>query len=200
MLLTVEGGGFFSSSASGYRNGLALIFLGQQQNQGEVPLQLSTSWTSRYKLIQQEEAAYLELQLASKKNCVSSRRCTSFVCFCPSSTGLEPPSPPVQYKYGCSVNCPVSYQNVNYITDQENEVFYLKSSLRKPSDHHAPTASEDDMGQNGNSLLESSGAKKVHWTDACGKELAEIREFEVSDESASDSEEESRRGCTCAIM
>ncbi|RZC87163.1 hypothetical protein C5167_042096 [Papaver somniferum] len=107
---------------------------------------------------------------------------------------VEPPSPPVQYKY------PVSYQNVNYITDQETEVFYLKSSLRKPSDHHPPTASEDDMGQNGNGLHQSSGGKKVHWTDACGKELTEIREFEVSDESASDSEEESRRGCTCAIM
>ncbi|KAI3981555.1 hypothetical protein MKX01_007475 [Papaver californicum] len=200
MLLTVEGGGFFSSSASGYRNALALIFLGQQQNQGEIPLKLSTSWTSRYKLIQQEEAAYLELQLASKKNRVSSRRCTSFVCFRPSSTGLEHPSPPLQYKYGCSETCPVSYQNRNYITDQENKVFYLKSSLRKPSDHCAPTACEDYLGQKGNGLLGSSERKKVHWTDACGKELAEIREFEVGDESASDSEEESRRGCTCAIM
>ncbi|OVA01443.1 hypothetical protein BVC80_509g13 [Macleaya cordata] len=184
MLLTVEGGGFFSSSASGYSKGLALLFLGQQNEENRLRI---SPW-SRYKLIGQE--AYLELQLASRKNRVS-RRCTSFVCFRRTSAGLEPPSPPklasIQQEDVCSEPPPVSYEGENYTTDhggvKNGRNLYLKSSLRKPTDC-APIASGEDglrgeLGENRNGIPGCTEGKKVHWTDACGKELAEIREFEV---------------------
>ena len=44
--------------------------------------------------------------------------------------------------------------------------------------------------------------RKVQWTDTCGKELFEIREFEASDEGLSDddTENEGFRKCECVIQ
>uniref|UniRef100_A0A7N0VKX0 Cyclic nucleotide-binding domain-containing protein n=1 Tax=Kalanchoe fedtschenkoi TaxID=63787 RepID=A0A7N0VKX0_KALFE len=40
MLLAVEGGGFFSSSATGYSKGLSLLFLGQKKEDKSKPMRV----------------------------------------------------------------------------------------------------------------------------------------------------------------
>ena len=86
MLLAVEGGGFFSSSASGYSKGLTLLLLGQKNE--DKPMRVSP-W-NQYQLVDQESDR--NLQLASTKNWLP-RGCASFVCFGRTSAGLDTPSP-----------------------------------------------------------------------------------------------------------
>nr|AFQ20268.1 conserved hypothetical protein [Oryza rufipogon] len=85
MLLAVEVGGFFSSSASGYRNGLALLLLGHKGEEKPVKV---TPW-NHYRLVGGGEA-----EPASEENNVPSGKCASFICFgCPPAR-LEGVSPP----------------------------------------------------------------------------------------------------------
>ncbi|KAG8378076.1 hypothetical protein BUALT_Bualt08G0100400 [Buddleja alternifolia] len=86
MLLAVEGGGFFSSSASGYSKGLTLLLLGQKNE--EQPMRVTPC--IQYQLVDQE--AEPDLQLASEKNRLV-RGCASFVCFGRAAAGPENPSP-----------------------------------------------------------------------------------------------------------
>ncbi|BAS95621.1 Os05g0591450, partial [Oryza sativa Japonica Group] len=85
MLLAVEVGGFFSSSASGYRNGLALLLLGHKGEEKPVKV---TPW-NHYRLVGGGEA-----EPASEENNVPSGKCASFICFgCPPARlkGVSPP-------------------------------------------------------------------------------------------------------------
>nr|CAB3477482.1 unnamed protein product [Digitaria exilis] len=77
MLLAVEGGGFFSSSASGYSHGLALLLLGRKAEEKPVKV---LPW-NHYRLVDREaEQVY---HLASGKDQVPGK-CAPFVCFgCP---------------------------------------------------------------------------------------------------------------------
>ncbi|THU59100.1 hypothetical protein C4D60_Mb03t21430 [Musa balbisiana] len=82
----------------------------------------------------------------------------------------------------------------------------LKSNMKKPSKGYSMVCEADDARE----LLEEADNKmscctvgrKVQWTDKCGKELAEIREFEASDDGLSDDdfEGESFRRCECVIQ
>ncbi|XWS23515.1 hypothetical protein CRYUN_Cryun28dG0020900 [Craigia yunnanensis] len=193
MLLTVEGGGFFSSSASGYSKGLTLLLLGQKHE--DKPMRV-LPW-NHYQLVDQEPDP--DLQLASIKNRLS-RGCTSFVCFGRTSAGLDTTSP---LKVG-----PVQQQDVlpgPLVSDKNNDhatqlddgnsnaiKAALKSSLKKQS-NSTPVPLQDvndreASGEKDGDILSHAERRKVQWTDACGSELAEIREFEPSETSGSDDE------------
>ncbi|KAJ4951769.1 hypothetical protein NE237_028601 [Protea cynaroides] len=209
MLLAVEGGGFFSSSASGYSKGLTLLLLGQKNE--ERPMRVSP-W-NQYQLVVQE--ADSDLQLASRKN-RASRGCAAFVCFGRASAGLEGPSPPkvgpVQQQDIVSESLAVSDKNGDCIShhgdDKSIRKSCLKSNLKKSSDYTPnPLASgEGDLHETSRETVGEvpsfTARRKVQWTDAHGKELVEIKEFEFSDLGLSDEELESEneRSCACVIM
>lgn len=181
MLLAVEGGGFFSSSASGYTKGLTLLLLGQKNE--EKPMRVSP-W-NHYQLVDQESDT--DLQLASGKNRLS-RGCASFVCFGRASAGLEVPSPlkvgPVQQQEG--LPGPTAADKVNdHLTDHDNDNnerdVPLKSSLKKPFNSILVSCDGNECEPSSETCSDNPdcvGRRKVQWTDACGRELVEIKEFE----------------------
>ncbi|KHG07090.1 hypothetical protein F383_02674 [Gossypium arboreum] len=209
MLLTVEGGGFFSSSASGYSKGLALLLLGQKHEDKSMRV---SPW-NHYQLVDQEPDPDPDLQLASIKNRLS-RGCASFVCFGRTSAGLDTPSP---LKVG-----PVQQQDVlpgSFASDKSNDQatqlddgnsdarkVVFKSSLKKqPNTTQVPLEDGNDReasGEKDGDIPSHTVRRKVQWTDAHGSELAEIREFEPSETGGSDDEfsNGSEKTCACTIM
>ncbi|OAY26489.1 hypothetical protein MANES_16G051400v8 [Manihot esculenta] len=143
---------------------------------------------NQYQLVDNEPDP--NLQLASLKNRFS-RGCASLVCFGRASAGLDSPS---HLKVG-----PAQQQDVlpeSLVTDKgkdhPNEVqgdnitrrVNLKSSLKKPS-NSIPVPVEDAnqhdaLGDKSSDVSGLTERRKVQWTDVCGSELAEIREFEPS--------------------
>ncbi|KAK6246448.1 hypothetical protein SCA6_009538 [Theobroma cacao] len=207
MLLTVEGGGFFSSSASGYSKGLTLLLLGQKHE--DRPMRVSP-W-NHYQLVDQEPDP--DLQLASIKNRLS-RGCASFVCFGRTSAGLDTPSPlkvgPVQQQdvLPGPLDSDKNNDHTSHLEDGNSNArkFALKSSLKKPS-NSTPVPLEDvndreASGEKDGDIPSHTERRKVQWTDACGSELAEIKEFEPSETGGSDDEFDSgsERTCSCTIM
>ncbi|KAK7315297.1 hypothetical protein VNO77_33837 [Canavalia gladiata] len=231
MLLAIEGGGFFSSSALGYSKGLNFLLLGWRSD--DKPIRV-LPW-NQYRLVDQE--SYPKLQLASKKNRHPSR-CASFLCFGRASANLDPPSHP---KVGPAKHHDVSsgqlvsnrgkYPSTNVNDDGKRELA-LKSSLKK-QENSEPAIVEDATeceasggkgsdateckasGEKGRDATEceASGGKgsdapchterrKVQWTDACGRELVQIREFEPSedDESSDEFDVGNDKTRSCAIM
>ncbi|KAK8572187.1 hypothetical protein V6N12_028248 [Hibiscus sabdariffa] len=203
----VEGGGFFSSSASGYSKGLALLLLGQKHEDKSMRV---SPW-NHYQLVDREPDP--DLQLASIKNRLP-RGCASFVCFGRTSAGLDTPS---HLKVG-----PVQQQDVlpgSFVADKSNDQVnelnngntnvrkvVLKSSLKKQlssaqvsledvNDREASAEKDGDIPSH-------TEQRKVQWTDAYGSELAEIREFEPSETSGSDDEFSNgvEKTCACTIM
>ncbi|XP_010261018.1 PREDICTED: uncharacterized protein LOC104599957 [Nelumbo nucifera] len=203
MLLAVEGGGFFSSSASGYSKGLTLLLLGQKNE--ERPMRVSP-W-NQYQLVEQE--ADTDFQLASQKNQVSCG-CASFVCFRRPSAGIDSPYPlkvgPAQQQDVLSVPHAVSGKDEDCITyhveDKNTTKVYLKSSLKKPSNcAMVPSGEHATLGETDKEVPGCTERRKVQWTDTCGKELVEIREFELSDVASDEElEGENERNCSCVIM
>ncbi|KAK8580155.1 hypothetical protein V6N13_143279 [Hibiscus sabdariffa] len=207
MLLTVGGGGFFSSSASGYSKGLTLLLLGQKHE--DRPMRVSP-W-NHYQLVDQESVPDPN-QLASIKNRLS-RGCASLVCFGRTSAGLDAPS---ALKVG-----PVQQQDVlpeSLVLDKTNDhttqpdgnsnvrEIALKSSLKKRSiNTSTPLEDVNDHEasvENDGHIASHAERRKIQWTDACGSELAEIREFEPSETGDSDDEFDNgnERICSCTIM
>ncbi|XVF39040.1 hypothetical protein PTKIN_Ptkin01aG0003600 [Pterospermum kingtungense] len=183
MLLTVEGGGFFSSSASGYSKGLTLLLLGQKHE--DRPMRVSP-W-NHYQLVDQEPDP--DLQLASIKNRLS-RGCASFVCFGRASAGLETSSAlkvgPVQQQ-DVLPGPLVSDKNNDHTTQHDDgnsdaRKVTLKSSLKKRSNSIPVPVQDvndhDTSREKDGDIPSHADRRKVQWTDACGSELAEIREFE----------------------
>nr|DAD22470.1 TPA_asm: hypothetical protein HUJ06_023933 [Nelumbo nucifera] len=179
MLLAVEGGGFFSSSASGYSKGLTLLLLGRKNE--ERPMRVSP-W-NQYQLVDQE--ADTDFQLASGKN---------------QDALSEPPA--VSDKDEACI--------ANHGEDKDTRKVCLKSSLKKPSSC-APVPSresrESDLhvtpmpDETGTEFPGCTERRKVQWTDTCGRELVEIREFELSDVASDEElEGENERSCSCVIM
>ncbi|XP_024952064.2 uncharacterized protein LOC102625427 isoform X2 [Citrus sinensis] len=189
MLLAVEGGGFFSSSASGYSKGLTLLFLGQK-NDDDKPMRVSP-W-NQYQLVDQEPDPDPDLQLASAAKNRLSRGCASFVCFGRASAGPDSPS---HLKVGPAQNQDVSPSSLGLdkrldrsidVEDDDGNVvkLSLKSSLKKPSNSDSVPVQNviehehDLLSEKGNDIAGHTERRKVQWTDTCGSELAEIREFE----------------------
>ncbi|KAF9687053.1 hypothetical protein SADUNF_Sadunf02G0053700 [Salix dunnii] len=206
MLLAVEGGGFFSSSASGYSKGLTLLLLGQKHEDKSMRV---TPW-NQYQLVDQEPDS--DLQLASLKNRLS-HGCASFVCFGRASTGHESPSP---LKVGPArqqdvLPDPLVADNGKDLTTELEVDDYvrkitLKSSLKKATKGISVPVEDanqsEPLNDQGSDIPGHTERRKVHWTDVCGSELAEIKEFEPSETGGSDDEFENgnERSCSCVIM
>ncbi|XP_031251953.1 uncharacterized protein LOC116109847 [Pistacia vera] len=209
MLLAVEGGGFFSSSASGYSKGLTLLLLGQK-NEDDKPMRVSP-W-NQYQLVDQEPDPDLQLASATKNRL--SRGCASFVCFGRASAGLDTPSPlkvgPTQHQDGLPGPL-ASEQGKDQTVDLEDEdgivrKVSLRSSLKKPSNSITVPVQNvnehEEVSEKGSDIPGHTERRKVQWTDACGSELAEVREFEASELGGSDDEFDHgiERSCSCTIM
>ncbi|KAL0795286.1 hypothetical protein Bca101_066663 [Brassica carinata] len=228
MLLAVEGGGFFSTSSSGYSEGLTLLLSGDKHGDRlmrVVPLNHNH-----------------QLLLDFLKNRVS-RGCASFSCFScgGASAGLDTttttttttPCPlkvePVKHPVVSSSPPPESVDvavaekgkdpDANKAADDNSskEAFKLslRSSLKRPPSVVEPRSlegiKEDEtlsVHDNGSDLTgggDDMGRRKVQWPDACGSELTQVREFEPSPHSEmglSDEEWEMgrQRTCSCVVM
>ncbi|KAB2603479.1 hypothetical protein D8674_004484 [Pyrus ussuriensis x Pyrus communis] len=206
MLFAVEGGGFFSSSAAGYSKGLALLLLGQKYE--DKPMRVSP-W-NQYRLVDQESDT--DLQLASTKNRLS-RGCASFVCFGRASAGLDTPSPlkvgPAQQQDilpGSLVSDKGKDHTAGADDDHIARKVVLKSSLKKPSKRtplSVESANEREaLSEPGSDIPGHVERRKVQWTDVCGSELVEIREFEPSETDGSDDgfDDGNEKSCSCVVM
>ncbi|XP_068653493.1 uncharacterized protein [Aristolochia californica] len=190
MLLAVEGGGFFSSSASGYSKGLTLLLLGRRT---EERLMRVAPW-NQYQLVDREPDP--DFQLAPRKFRIA-RGCASFICFHHASAGLDGPSPP---QVG-PVHHPDALPDSSSVANDENnpKKASLKSNLKKPSNSSVVVgAGEHDLS----AVSHEIEKRKVQWTDTYGRELVEIREFEVSSCCASEEafEDERDKSCGCVIQ
>ncbi|CAN1235204.1 hypothetical protein LINPERPRIM_LOCUS4437 [Linum perenne] len=182
MLFAVEGGGFFSSSASGYSKGLTLLLLGQKQE--EKPMRVAP-W-NHYQLVDHEPDP--RLQLASL-NSRASRGCASFACFGRASAGVDSPSHlkvgPAQQQDALPDTLVVdaTTTTTEIVEDDKNSSKpSLRSSLKKPLNAvPAPVENASQcaaLNEQVSDVHVHNGRRKVQWTDACGSELTEIREFE----------------------
>uniref|UniRef100_A0A0E0JKK9 Uncharacterized protein n=1 Tax=Oryza punctata TaxID=4537 RepID=A0A0E0JKK9_ORYPU len=192
MLLAVEGGGFFSSSASGYSHGLALLLLGRKDE--EKPVKVSP-W-NQYRLVDREaEQVY---HLASRKD-QAPGKCAPFICFGRAAAGLEGASPPKLSSGNTSgssseESSASANEGANGSLTGNEKKGCLKSNSRRDSLEHCIVVSEGEEPRESleevQTLKSGMERRKVQWTDTCGKELFEIREFEASDEGLSDDDME----------
>ncbi|KAI3686032.1 hypothetical protein L1987_79701 [Smallanthus sonchifolius] len=205
MLLAVEGGRFFSSSALGYSNGLNLLLLGQKKE--EKPMRV-TPW-SQYHLVDHKPDP--DLQLAANKNqCACG--CSSFTCFGCAATGLESPSVgPTQHQQDVKSSSHLEKVEENSratnLVEGDGDTngingISLKSSLKKRASTVAVPVAVYDCSEVEPEAIYQSARRSVHWTDVTGGELCEIREFEPSEHSDSDDEFENstEKTCSCTIM
>ncbi|KAL2489317.1 hypothetical protein Fot_42609 [Forsythia ovata] len=198
MLLAVEGGGFFSSSASGYSKGLTLLLLGQRKE--EKPMRV-TPW-NQYQLVDQETDP--DIQLATGKNRLV-HGCASFVCFGRATAGVESPSHlkvgPTQHQevsQGRPVydECKDQAHLADLLDDDTSNrsSIILKSSMKKPTNSFPVSAAtggsfgngQETLCENSNDVTSQTERRKVQWTDTSGGELYEIREFEMSEAELDD--------------
>ncbi|KAK1259826.1 hypothetical protein QJS04_geneDACA005476 [Acorus gramineus] len=201
MLLAVEGGGFFSSSASGYSKGLALLLLGRGSE--ERPMRVSPCY--QYHQLAEHGQPDPDLQLASKttKKTRLSCGCGAAICFGRASSTGKPDGPSVPK---------VGHDENGVDGTESSKKVCLKSSLKKPPSECPAVIGRcnGDVGENAcevpdgdhNDSSMCAERRKVQWTDACGRELVEIKEFELSELGASDDEldGEGDRRCKCVIQ
>lgn len=209
-MLLAAGGGFFSSSASGYSKGLTLLLFGQRNQ--EKPMRV-TPW-NQYHLVDHETEP--NLQLASKKNRLV-HGCAPFVCFGRTTAGPESPSP---LKVGPTQNQevlpkPLDFygskdrtHSVNPVVndDGSSKIDILKSSLKKLE--KGADDGDENMSKHGVSREKENvvtceiDKRKVQWTDTSGGgELFEIREFDLSEVGSDDEfEYDNGKSCSCRIM
>ncbi|KAL6511930.1 hypothetical protein OROGR_021527 [Orobanche gracilis] len=214
MLLAVEGGGFFSSSASGYSKGLTLLLLGHKNE--EKPMRVAP-WT-QYELNQETDP---HPQLAPGKNRLV-RGCASFVCFGRAAGGHEGPSPT---KDGLTQNQEVLPTRPIDLDENKDPTHLVDivahdddddddGSLRKIDNSFKSSLKKSVNtvgGGNGNKHVSSCetdsdvacqmGRRKVRWADVIGGELFEIREFEMSEDGSDDEfDHVNGKTCACRIM
>ncbi|KAF8096588.1 hypothetical protein N665_0305s0011 [Sinapis alba] len=145
-------------------------------------------------------------------------QCPSFICFCK-------PSPHIYAPGSLNLeNTPPQVSSVVDDDDNDDADQYVDAQVEEGVDHvdgllnevREEEEKEEDCGleESNGEILKSSlkkkvldsddgerreKKKKVQWVDLMGKELAEIREFESSEE-----EEENRydgdRSCVCVIL
>ncbi|PKI58055.1 uncharacterized protein LOC116205155 [Punica granatum] len=206
MLLAVEGGGFFSSSASGYSKGLTLLLLGQK-DEDDKPMRVSP-W-NQYHLVNQEPDVRGHLGSRRKWH---SRAWVSFMCFHGASGAADGPSYPnvggdhqeIWPGPLVSNKCKDSKTDLDDVIDAKVDT--PRSNLRRRSSSVAVSVLDahecNSLVENIGNIPGQIGGRRVQWTDALGTELAEIREFEPSEIGGSDDEAESKNEgrCTCTIM
>ncbi|KAL6609477.1 hypothetical protein ACP70R_039446 [Stipagrostis hirtigluma subsp. patula] len=199
MLLAVEGGGFFSSSASGYSHGLALLLL---RRKGEEKRE-NASACSHYGLVGQE--AEHDCQVSSGKKDVPGKW-ASFICCGCTPVRLVCASP---LKL-CSNTTPEqsSISTKSAATGSTNGSVRkgcLKNNLKTDSSENSTLSYGEEPRESleeVRTLKSGMERRKVRWTDTCGKDLFEIREFEISDDGLTEDKLENKgfRKCECVIQ
>ncbi|KAE8646665.1 uncharacterized protein LOC101221691 [Cucumis sativus] len=205
MLLALEGGGFFSSSASGYSSSLSLLLLGQK----------SEDKSMRVLPLLVDRDPDVNIQLASTKTWISWRCASPSFRRCFRHNPAGPTTPPPLKKPATTQRqdslrtSPISDNGKNHVpsSDEDNlaRKMVLKSSLKKTSDANIDSVRNADGNEatGGKGSCDSSHVerRKVQWTDTCGSQLAEVKEFEPSEINASDDENDmGKRRCLCSIM
>ncbi|CAN8303534.1 unnamed protein product [Cochlearia groenlandica] len=200
MLFAAEGGGFFSSSASGYTSGLSLLFLSHKNDHKKPSL---SPWNHYHLVVEETDN---NTHRASSKTWLSYVPCTSFICFGretpdknynnPSSIRVSPPSAYRERKKKKKRdNNDSNATSVGYDCEEVTNRFALKSSLKKRS--FSVDNGNDDV-------MDYIDRRKVRWPDddTRGVEIAEVREFEPSEVDESDDEfnHGSGKTCMCTIM
>ncbi|KAK8962396.1 hypothetical protein KSP40_PGU000931 [Platanthera guangdongensis] len=205
MLFAVEGGGFLSSSASGYSSGLSLLLFGQKNEDRNIKV----SPLNQYQLVHQGVDHF---QISSRESHVP-QGCSSFTCFgcvssCDDDRSLHPTSdPPSNHSENSTESSSdKSKVTISVSVDDNERNIWLKSSLKKPSTNCCVLCQDDAAGSSFEEVQSTTscfiGRRKVQWSDSCGKELTEIREFELSDDGNSYDELELKwaRSCECVIQ
>jgi hypothetical protein len=215
MLFAVEGGGFFSASASGYSKGLTLLLLGQKNVVDQKPMRV-LPWNQNYQLVETTKSADSLCQLAPGKKRIV-RGCTSFFCLGRTAAGPKKNQSPL--KVGptqppdvvTTDHLPVLDSEVSDIVDilQEDnscsKELVLKSILKKKE---SKIQIPDPVVDQGELVDETEGCvsnlterRKIQWQDLSGGELVDIREFEPSEDSSDDEFiNRNERQCSCKIM
>ncbi|RWW22063.1 hypothetical protein BHE74_00005599 [Ensete ventricosum] len=169
-------------------HGSVLSFLSQKRagmRNEDKPIKIS-SW-NHYRLVEQEVEA--SSQLASS-NDHASCGCASFSCFGCSSARLdEPYSRKVSLVHQSKSPSDSSSSSdrgkltINDAVKWDERKTCLKSNMKKPSIGYSMVCEADDarelLAEADNKTSCYTVGRKVQWTDKCGKELAEIREFEA---------------------
>lgn len=182
MLLALEGGGFFSSSASGYSSSLSLLLLGQK----------SEDKSMRVLPLLVDRDPDVNIQLASTKTWISWRCASPSFRRCFRHNPAEPTTPSPLKKPATTQRqdslrtSPISDNGKNHVpsSDEDNlaRKMVLKSSLKKTSDANVDSVRNADGNEatGGKGSCDSSHVerRKVQWTDTCGSQLAEVKEFE----------------------
>ena len=149
MLLPFDGE-FFSSSSSGFCDGLGLLLISRAK---ERPMRVSP-W-NRYHLVGPEVEQGIHGRLDSKKRHLLRKR-TLFICFrCASSAPEVPGQRSSETEDG---NCEMKLK--------------LKSNLKRQAGFLALT-------EGGKIEADCVDQRRVHWRDASGSELAEVKEFDA---------------------
>lgn len=172
---------FFPFSASQYSQGLSLLIPSCKNEEK----QMRVSPWNQYQLVKQEISP--QLQLASKKGQVFCR-CTPFIFFRRASAGGNETFPPkVDLVCNSETSSDSSSNGAKNSTasdavDQGEKKIHLKSSLKNPhtdcSGLVAGAVEKNDTSSDLQSLAPGfTKRRKVQWTDSCGKELVEVKEF-----------------------
>ncbi|RZR80053.1 hypothetical protein BHM03_00005963 [Ensete ventricosum] len=160
------------------------LIMRRERNEDK-PIKIS-SW-NHYRLVEQEVEA--SSQLASS-NDHASCGCASFSCFGCSSARLdEPYSRKVSLVHQSKSPSDSSSSSdrgkltINDAVKWDERKTCLKSNMKKPSIGYSMVCEADDarelLAEADNKTSCYTVGRKVQWTDKCGKELAEIREFEA---------------------
>ncbi|KAL6620803.1 hypothetical protein ACP70R_035942 [Stipagrostis hirtigluma subsp. patula] len=199
MLLAVEGGGFFSSSASGYSHGLALLLL---RRKGEEKRE-NTSACSHYGLVGQEAEHDCQV-LSGKKNVPG--KWASFICFGCTPARLVGASPLKLCSNTTPKQSTISTKSAaNGSISGSGRKGCLKNNLKRDSSERSTLSYGEDPREpleEVPTLKSGVERRKVRWTDTCGKDLFEIREFEISEDGLAEDKLENKgfRKCECVIQ
>ncbi|XP_078432229.1 uncharacterized protein LOC144703829 [Wolffia australiana] len=165
-------GGFLSSSASGFSDGLALLLPGRTKDR---PIKVSP-W-KRYLLVGEGIDPEAHTGPDSRKTRLLSK--CAFICF----------------GRGFSKDGGLANGGGGGDSSGNGGIEHLqpRSSLKKQVE-------VDDIGQV--NAARPVDLRRVHWRDGCGNDLAEVREFDAGEEEPSDEEREKKgiRGCACVIQ
>lgn len=123
---------------------------------------------------------------------------------CPSSLCLCQPSPHIHSTGSVSLDL----QNSPHLPSRDVPVIETSGSSVETLEPKRDKGPESEFG-NKSSLRKPNSrsgvskekhVKTVQWMDFSGKELAEIREFEASEDEDSDYEDEDNGSCICTIL
>lgn len=171
------------------------------------PMRVSPS--NQYQSVKREISS--QIKLASPKEQVSCG-CTSFVyinCASTVENATSPPDAALLHDSETSSESSTSDSGKESVADdivhEPEKKRCIKSSKKKPlADCFIPTVQDNTVDLSIESPSSTAGfakTRKVQWTDACGKELFEIKEFQLSEGDLSDDDfGHGGDKCNCLIL